>query len=78
MTLGRYKTTLIWGGVVLYFTALILGMTYPLVLRMNHAITGEIGDNIYFVWMIAWMKRAVFELHTNPFNVWFLNYPESC
>ena len=76
MTLGRYKTTLIWGGVVLYFTALILGMTYPLVLRMNHAITGEIGDNIYFVWMIAWMKRAVFELHTNPFNVWFLNYPE--
>ena len=68
--------TLKWAGVFLYFSLLIIGMTYPLILKMDHAIIGEIGDNIYFVWMIGWMKKALFDLHTNPFNVWFLNYPE--
>ncbi len=37
---------------------------------------GQVGDNIYFVWMIGWFKKALFDLHVNPFNVWFLNYPE--
>lgn len=59
-----------------YFTALAVLMTWPLALRMGDSIVGSIGDNIYFVWMIGWVKRALFDLHTNPFNVWFLNYPE--
>jgi hypothetical protein len=74
--LQKYKSYLTWGGVALYFAVVTAGITFPLILNMNHAIAGEIGDNIYFVWMIAWMKKAIFELHTNPFNVWFLNYPE--
>ena len=72
----KMKPFSIWIGVILYFTALTLWMTFPLVLKMDHAIIGEMGDNIYFVWMIAWMKKALFELHANPFNVWFLNFPE--
>ena len=74
--LRKYSACFSWGGVFLYFTLLTVGITFPLILKMNHAIIGEMGDNIYFVWMIAWMKKAIFELHTNPFNVWFLNYPE--
>lgn len=63
-------------GVVLYFTALTLWMTFPLVLRMADDMVGQVGDNIYFVWMIGWVKKALFDLQVNPFDVWFLNYPE--
>ncbi|MHC1783401.1 MAG: hypothetical protein AB9891_11730 [Anaerolineaceae bacterium] len=70
--LKRY--TLLW--VCLYFVALTLVMTWPLALRMGSTMVGQIGDNIYFVWMIGWFKKALFDLHVNPFNVWFLNFPE--
>ncbi|NMC81163.1 MAG: hypothetical protein GYA59_17525 [Chloroflexi bacterium] len=63
-------------GVVAYFVAMTVVMTWPLVTRMGSFMVGQMGDNIYFVWMIGWMKKALFELHVNPFNVWFLNYPE--
>lgn len=68
------RTWLLW--VSLYFFILTLAMTWPLVTRMGAQMVGQLGDNIYFVWMISWIKRALFELHVNPFNVWFLNYPE--
>ena len=51
-------------------------MTWPLVTRMGNQMVGRVGDNIYFVWMIGWFKKALFDQHVNPFNVWFLNYPE--
>jgi hypothetical protein len=51
-------------------------MTWPLVKVMSDTIVGQVGDNIYFIWMIGWIKRAIFDLHVNPFDVWFLNYPE--
>ena len=72
----KLKPVFKWVGVTLFFTLLIIIMTYPLVLKMGNFMVGEIGDNIYFVWMIGWMKKALFDLHVNPFNVWFLNYPE--
>jgi hypothetical protein len=59
-----------------YFTLLTIGMTWPLVTRMGNQMVGRVGDNIYFVWMIGWFKKALFDQHVNPFNVWFLNYPE--
>ncbi len=68
------RHTLVW--IVLYFAVMTVLMTWPLVLKMGNSMVGQMGDNIYFVWMIGWMKKALFELHANPFNVWFLNYPE--
>jgi hypothetical protein len=68
------RSSILW--VCLYFTALTLIMTWPLVLQMGSTMVGQVGDNIYFVWMIGWFKKALFDLHVNPFNVWFLNYPE--
>jgi hypothetical protein len=68
------RNTLLW--VCLYFLGLTLLMTWPLVTRMGSEMVGQVGDNIYFVWMIGWFKKALFDLHVNPFNVWFLNYPE--
>ncbi|MDZ4159975.1 MAG: hypothetical protein U1B80_09310, partial [Anaerolineaceae bacterium] len=65
-----------WLWVTLYFVGLTTLMTLPLAAQMSDSIIGRIGDNIYFVWMIGWMKKALFELGVNPFEVWFLNYPE--
>lgn len=70
------STWFAWLAAALYFTALTAVMTYPLITRMGVDLVGEIGDNIYFVWMIGWIKKALFELGVNPFDVWFLNYPE--
>ncbi len=68
------KLSLLW--VTLYYSALTVFMTWPLATRMRDSMVGEVGDNIYFVWMIGWLKKALLELHVNPFDVWFLNYPE--
>jgi len=68
------KTPQLW--VFIYFTLMTLAMTWPLVTRMGNSLVGMIGDNVYFVWMIGWFKEALFVQHVNPFNIWFLNYPE--
>ena len=62
--------------VVLYYVALGVFITWPVVLHLGQAVVGSIGDNIYFIWLIRWYQRAIFELHIPPlFNPW-MNYPE--
>lgn len=68
----RKSDWLVW----LWFIFLAIFFTRPLITRMGNEIAGEIGDNIYFIWMIGWVKKALFKLHVDPMNVWFLNYPE--
>lgn len=68
------RWSLVW--VTLYFAAMTVVMTWPLVTRMGTSMVGLVGDNIYFVWMIGWFKKALFELGVNPFDIWFLNYPQ--
>jgi hypothetical protein len=68
------RLSLLW--ITLYFILLALVFTFPLVLHMGDSLAGKIGDNVYFVWMIGWFKKALFDLHVNPFNIWFLNYPQ--
>jgi hypothetical protein len=36
-----------------YFALLTVLMTWPLVTRMSSQMVGQVGDNIYFVWMMA-------------------------
>jgi len=59
-----------------YFLLLTIFMTWPLVTMMGDHMVGQVGDNIYFVWMIGWFMKALFDLHVDPFNVWVLPYPE--
>jgi len=63
-------------GPPVFFAALTIVMTWPLVLHAGDSVVGQIGDNVYFVWMMAWFKRAVFDLHVSPITVPQLNYPE--
>lgn len=59
-----------------YFTAFTLLMTWPLALRMRDSVVGEIGDNIYFIFLIRWYQKAWFELGISPFFHPWLNYPQ--
>jgi hypothetical protein len=65
-----------WLSTLLAFVAMTVFMTWPLISRMRDSVVGHIGDNVYFVWLFAWFRRAIFELHTSPFHVPQLNYPE--
>ena len=58
-----------------YFSVLTIIYTYPLILNMADSVVGEIGDNIYFVWLIGWYQKALFSLGINPFFHPGLNYP---
>lgn len=53
-----------------------LVMTYPLVLHMSDSIVGQVGDNIYFIFLIAWYQKAWFSLGISPFFHPGLNYPQ--
>jgi hypothetical protein len=60
----------------LYFTVLTIIMTWPLALKMRDSVVGEIGDNIYFIFLIRWYQKAWFELGISPFFHPWLNYPQ--
>lgn len=59
-----------------YFAAFSLVMTWPLALRMRDSVAGQIGDNIYFIFLISWYEKAWFELGISPFFHPWLNYPQ--
>ena len=72
--MSRGRRHFLWAG--LYFVLLAIVMTWPLAQRMGSAFVGQIGDNLYFVWLIEWIRKAIFELHVSPVYVPFLNYPD--
>lgn len=61
---------------ILYFSLLTIIWTWPLIREMNHSIVGQVGDNIYFIWLINWFEESLFELHQSPLFVQNLNFPE--
>lgn len=70
----RRQYHLLWA--TLYFFIMTIVITWPLASNMTHSVVGSIGDNIYFVWLIKWFQKALFELHGSPLFVPFLNYPQ--
>ena len=61
---------------LVYFSFFSLLMTWPLALRMRDSVVGEIGDNIYFIFLIRWYQKAWLELGISPFFHPWLNYPQ--
>jgi hypothetical protein len=58
-----------------FFLCAALIMTWPLASDMSHSVVGSRGDNIYYIWLIGWFQKAIFQLHVNPLVVTLLNYP---
>jgi len=59
-----------------YFAVLSIIMTYPLVARMGSAAAGAGGDGSYFIWLVGWYQKALFQLKISPFFAPYLNYPQ--
>jgi hypothetical protein len=60
-----------------YFAIMTVVMTYPLVLRMGEAaLGGGGGDGTYFIWLVRWYQKALFELKISPFFNPYMNYPQ--
>ena len=61
---------------LVYFTILTCVMTYPVIFHMNELIGGGGGDGTYFIWLVRWYQKALFELKISPFFNPYLNYPQ--
>jgi hypothetical protein len=60
-----------------YFIGMSIVMTYPLIMKMRtEALGGGGGDGTYFIWLVAWYQKAIFQLHISPFFAPGLNYPQ--
>ena len=60
-----------------YFVGMSIVMTYPLVWKMGTAAAGGGGgDGTYFIWLVAWYQKALFQLKISPFIAPALNYPQ--
>jgi hypothetical protein len=52
-------------------------MTYPLIVKMGNAALGAGGgDGSYFIWLVAWYQKALFQLKISPLFAPYLNYPQ--
>jgi hypothetical protein len=59
-----------------FFTLMTFVMTYPLIFRMNQILGSAGGDGTYFVWLVRWYQKAIFELKISPFFNPFMNFPQ--
>src|SRR3990170_588456 len=65
-----------YGFPFVYFSASTLLMTWPLPTHLaTHVIGEKGGDNWYYIWLIGWFEKALFELKQNPLFVQSHNYP---
>jgi hypothetical protein len=62
---------------LLYFIGMSIVMTYPMIMKMRtEAIGAGGGDGTYFIWLVAWYQKALFQLKISPFFAPSLNYPQ--
>jgi len=63
-------------GVLVGYALLTLLLTYPAVLHLFTHLIGDGGDTNVFVWNLWWIKKALTELHTNPFWTDYIFFPQ--
>jgi hypothetical protein len=56
------------------YALLTLVATYPLILHVGDAIPGS-GDAYQFYWNLWWVRRAMLQLHANPYVIGDVFYP---
>lgn len=71
---GRFA--IIHASVLLGFVLLTALMTYPLIFQLAESVPGWPGDNLHYVWLTQWYKRALVDLHISPLSNPFVYVPE--
>jgi hypothetical protein len=61
---------------LLYYAFLAIVATLPLAFVAGNTTLGWGGDSHYFIWLIDWVGKSVFQLHQSPFRVPYLNHPD--
>jgi len=69
------KEKIVLISTTVYFILMTIIFTWPISKQIMTHNVGGYGDNLYFIWQIEWIKRAVFELNTMPLTSNLLNYP---
>jgi hypothetical protein len=59
----------------IYFVLMTIVFTRPLINKISTHTVGGFSDNMYFIFQIEWIKRAVFDYHINPLTTNLLNFP---
>jgi hypothetical protein len=72
MNMRKWKE---YSWVIALYSALAVLFTYPLAAHIFTHIPGQGTEGIYYVWNLWWMKKALLELHTNPFYSNYVFYP---
>jgi len=61
------------------YVAITLVVTYPLLFHLStHVVQADEGwalDALQYVWTMWWTDRALFELHTSPANLQWIQFP---
>jgi Ca2+/Na+ antiporter len=69
-----------WSALCVLFAAAAVVQTWPLVLHATDAVAdspaGTLPDTYAFVWNLSWVKQAIVDVHTNPFQTDFLFFPD--
>lgn len=58
------------------YALLTLLFTYPMVLNIGSKLIGIGGDGWQMVWNLWWTKKALLDLHANPFYTTYLYHPQ--
>lgn len=56
------------------YLSLTIILTWPLILNFTTGVIG-LGDEKIYLWNFWWFKKALFELHANPFFCDYIFYP---
>ncbi|HZQ08972.1 MAG TPA: hypothetical protein VFD70_20510 [Anaerolineae bacterium] len=61
--------------ILLAYSFLTIGFTYPLAWNIGTAFPGLAPDTFLFIWNLEWLQRAIFEYGTNPYFTTDIYYP---
>ena len=76
MTIRKRRLPAIHTGVLLGYAVLTVFMTWPLILHLASSVPGWPGDNMHYVWLLWWFKRAIVDLHASPLFNPFVFFPQ--
>jgi len=63
-------------SVLAAYALLTILLTYPIGLQLTTHLPGDGGDSNFYVWNLWWIKKALTDLHVNPFWTDYIFYPE--
>ncbi len=63
-------------AVLIAYGLLTVFLTYPVAFRLFESLPGDGGDSNFYVWNLWWIKKALTDLHVNPFWTDYIFYPE--